>query len=447
MATFPTTLPSITRITSPTDQYMDEAGFEIDLLHNQIAEEIEALASAVGVTGSAVPGTVENRLSGVLSHGTSTNNPHSVTKSQVGLGNCDNTSDENKPVSMAQSTAIAAAQAAAISGSPVQSVAGKTGTVTLAKADVGLGNVDNTSDTNKPVSSAQSTAIAAAQAAAISACPAETTTTIGSLIAGAGAKAAVAAADLIGISSVSDSNLLKKSTLQNLLDSMKLLGIPFSLRFPTWPANTGIMLASLVAGATASRTSNIVTISATGHGITTGAQFVGCRFFYPGSSSLSAGMYDSILSIPDANTLTFSATGSNFGSESINGGAAWVTTTDLISTVIPGGTFKDQTLVTVITSRDGGTSATSKYLYTSYGGGIINANSGGASCRGVVNLSFTCIGSFKQYANQSTDNILSSSTYTQTKDTTADQAIKLQALVNGTADFLVVWNSIITVRN
>lgn len=41
----------------------------------------------------------------------------------------------------------------------VLSVAGKTGAVTLVKSDVGLSNVDNTSDTNKPVSSAQQTAI------------------------------------------------------------------------------------------------------------------------------------------------------------------------------------------------------------------------------------------------------------------------------------------------
>lgn len=33
-------------------------------------------------------------------------NPHGVTKAQVGLGNCDNTSDVNKPVSTAQATAI-----------------------------------------------------------------------------------------------------------------------------------------------------------------------------------------------------------------------------------------------------------------------------------------------------------------------------------------------------
>lgn len=49
--------------------------------------------------------------------------------------------------------------ARAAAAAPVQSVAGKTGTVTLAKADVGLGNVDNTSDANKPVSTATQTAL------------------------------------------------------------------------------------------------------------------------------------------------------------------------------------------------------------------------------------------------------------------------------------------------
>lgn len=49
--------------------------------------------------------------------------------------------------------------AEAASAAPVQSVAGKTGTVTLIKGDVGLGNVDNTSDANKPISSATQTAL------------------------------------------------------------------------------------------------------------------------------------------------------------------------------------------------------------------------------------------------------------------------------------------------
>jgi hypothetical protein len=49
--------------------------------------------------------------------------------------------------------------ARASSAAPVQSVAGKTGAVTLVKADVGLANVDNTSDANKPVSTATQTAL------------------------------------------------------------------------------------------------------------------------------------------------------------------------------------------------------------------------------------------------------------------------------------------------
>jgi hypothetical protein len=57
------------------------------------------------------------------------------------------------------SAALAAAAA------PVQSVAGRTGAVTLAKADVGLPNVDNTSDADKPISTLVQTALAGKQSA------------------------------------------------------------------------------------------------------------------------------------------------------------------------------------------------------------------------------------------------------------------------------------------
>lgn len=48
----------------------------------------------------------------VDSHIGNKSNPHGVTKAQVGLGNVNNTSDEDKPVSTAQATAIADAKAA-----------------------------------------------------------------------------------------------------------------------------------------------------------------------------------------------------------------------------------------------------------------------------------------------------------------------------------------------
>lgn len=150
-----------------------------------------------------------------------TGTPTGITKAHVGLGNVDNTSDAAKPVSTATQTAlnskadlvggvipdaqlpplaildtfVVASQAAMLAltaqkgnvavrtdinqtfrltASPastlanwqvmpaagaVTSVAGKTGTVALVKADVGLSNVDNTSDAAKPVSTATQTAL------------------------------------------------------------------------------------------------------------------------------------------------------------------------------------------------------------------------------------------------------------------------------------------------
>lgn len=50
-------------------------------------------------------------------------------------------------------------EAGSPTGAPVDSVAGRTGDVTLTSSDVGLGNVDNTSDADKPVSTATQTAL------------------------------------------------------------------------------------------------------------------------------------------------------------------------------------------------------------------------------------------------------------------------------------------------
>ena len=49
--------------------------------------------------------------------------------------------------------------ARAAAAAPVQTVAGRTGAVTLSRTDVGLGSVDNTSDVNKPVSTATQAAL------------------------------------------------------------------------------------------------------------------------------------------------------------------------------------------------------------------------------------------------------------------------------------------------
>lgn len=75
-----------------------------------------------------------------------------ITKAMVGLTSVDDTSDVNKPVSTAQQTAL---NLKANLASPTF-----TGTVAgITKTMVGLGNVDNTADTAKPVSTAQQTAL------------------------------------------------------------------------------------------------------------------------------------------------------------------------------------------------------------------------------------------------------------------------------------------------
>jgi hypothetical protein len=100
--------------------------------------------------------------------------PTGLVKADVGLNNVDNTSDANKPVSTATQAAL---DLKAPLADPTF-----TGTVSgVTKAHVGLGNVDNTADASKPVSTAQSTAIATAKAEAI----ADATSQVNALLSGA----------------------------------------------------------------------------------------------------------------------------------------------------------------------------------------------------------------------------------------------------------------------
>lgn len=80
----------------------------------------------------------------------------SYTKSEVGLGNVDNTSDINKPVSTAQANAIAEAKKAGTDaqGNLTTHTNNKTNPHSVTKAQVGLGNVENVkqySANNPPV--------------------------------------------------------------------------------------------------------------------------------------------------------------------------------------------------------------------------------------------------------------------------------------------------------
>lgn len=75
-----------------------------------------------------------------------------LTKADVGLSNVDNTADASKSVSYAASAGSAPA-------SDVYAWAKASTKPSYSKSEVGLGNVDNTSDANKPVSTAQQAAL------------------------------------------------------------------------------------------------------------------------------------------------------------------------------------------------------------------------------------------------------------------------------------------------
>jgi len=82
-----------------------------------------------------------------------------INKSDVGLSNVDNTSDLDKPVSNDQQTALDGKEDSITAGTTSQYFRGDKTFQTLDKSAVGLGNVDNTSDVDKPISTATQSAL------------------------------------------------------------------------------------------------------------------------------------------------------------------------------------------------------------------------------------------------------------------------------------------------
>ena len=82
-------------------------------------------------------------------------------RATLSISNIDNTSDLNKPISTAATTALAAKEPTITTGSTTQYWRGDKAWTTLDKTAVGLANIDNTSDLNKPISTAAITALSA----------------------------------------------------------------------------------------------------------------------------------------------------------------------------------------------------------------------------------------------------------------------------------------------
>lgn len=200
------------------------------------------------------------------------------------------------------------------------------------------------------------------------------------------------------------------------------------------------LLASLVANSTASRTNGVVTLTAPSHGITTGTTYSGFRFFYPGSAALAAGWYDSIITVPDANTVTFSAPGADFGSQSVNGAAAYTTITTVPGQfVIPAGSLIDDSVVRVSVVGGGGTTGATKSLRPVINGTSLSiaTATGFPFCTRdweIFSLSQTSLGcTFIQY------NGAASSFTSAVVDKTKDITVQLSVSVLASGDFMVLY--------
>lgn len=109
----------------------------IEALRTELKTYVDDLIANTGSDVTALETKVNNHIA-------NKSNPHTVTKTQVGLGNVNNTSDADKPVSTAQATAIADAKAAGTTAqTSINSHAGrKDNPHTVTRAQLGLATTD-----------------------------------------------------------------------------------------------------------------------------------------------------------------------------------------------------------------------------------------------------------------------------------------------------------------
>ena len=136
-----------------------EVGVETDSKKLKVGDGLTVWASLPYIT--LTPAAAAS-LYATIASPTFTGTVSGITKTMVGLGSVDNTTDANKPISTATQTALDLKLASATAASTYAPLASPTFTGTVSgvtKSHVGLGNVDNTADTSKPVSTAQQTAL------------------------------------------------------------------------------------------------------------------------------------------------------------------------------------------------------------------------------------------------------------------------------------------------
>lgn len=79
---------------------------EIDRVADEVNTALEEVGAGMEKTNEAIKEAAKTAAEETAAHADKRDNPHKVTKEQVGLGKAENTSDEEKPVSKAQRQAL-----------------------------------------------------------------------------------------------------------------------------------------------------------------------------------------------------------------------------------------------------------------------------------------------------------------------------------------------------
>lgn len=147
------TIPAATKTTAGVMTAQDKTNLDntVQGLANEITNRTNAINALRTELKTYVDGLIADNGSDITALETKVNNhianksnPHGVTKSQVGLGNVNNTSDADKPVSTAQAAAIADAKAAGTAAqTSINSHAGrKDNPHTVTRAQLSLATTD-----------------------------------------------------------------------------------------------------------------------------------------------------------------------------------------------------------------------------------------------------------------------------------------------------------------